>query len=71
MSPEPVVIAVDADHSVSGLWLKPEQADACIVLAHGAGAGMAHQSMTAIAEGLAECRIATLRYNFPYMERGS
>ena len=71
MSPEPVVIAVDADHSVSGLWLKPEQADACLVLAHGAGAGMAHRSMTAIAEGLAERRIATLRYNFPYMERGS
>jgi len=71
MSPEPVAIAVDADHSVSGLWLKPEQADACLVLAHGAGAGMAHRSMTAIAEGLAERRIATLRYNFPYMERGS
>ena len=71
MSPEPVAIAVDADHSVSGLWLKAEQADACIVLAHGAGAGMAHRSMTAIAEGLAERRIATLRYNFPYMERGS
>ena len=71
MTPEPVVIAVDTDQSVSGLWLKPEQADACIVLAHGAGAGMAHRSMTAIAEGLAERRIATLRYNFPYMERGS
>jgi predicted alpha/beta-hydrolase family hydrolase len=71
MSPEPVAIAVDADQSVSGLWLKPEQADVCIVLAHGAGAGMAHKSMTAIAEGLAEYRIATLRYNFPYMERGS
>ena len=71
MSPEPVVIAVDADQSVSGLWLKPEPTDACIVLAHGAGAGMGHRSMTAIAEGLAERGIATLRYNFPYMERGS
>ena len=71
MSPEPIAIAVNADQSVSGLWRKPEQADACLVLAHGAGAGMAHRSMTAIAEGLAERRIATLRYNFPYMERGS
>lgn len=71
MNAEPVVMAVDTDQSVSGLWLKPEQADACIVLAHGAGAGMAHKSMTAIAEELAERRIATLRYNFPYMERGS
>jgi predicted alpha/beta-hydrolase family hydrolase len=42
-----------------------------LVLAHGAGAGMTHKSMVAIAEGLAGRDIATLRYNFPYMERGS
>jgi hypothetical protein len=43
----------------------------CYVLAHGAGAGMAHPFMAAIAKGLAERGIATLRYQFPYMEQGS
>jgi predicted alpha/beta-hydrolase family hydrolase len=56
---------------VSGLWLKPSNAKACLVLAHGAGAGMTHRSMVAVAEGLGERGIATLRYQFPYMERGS
>ena len=41
------------------------------MLAHGAGAGMTHKTMAAIADGLAERDIATLRYQFPYMERGS
>jgi predicted alpha/beta-hydrolase family hydrolase len=41
------------------------------VLAHGAGAGMAHKSMTVLADELAERGVATLRYQFPYMERGS
>jgi predicted alpha/beta-hydrolase family hydrolase len=71
VTPEPVVIDLGEDRAVSGLWLKPENAVAALVLAHGAGAGMAHKSMTAIAEGLAERGVATLRYNFPYMERGS
>jgi predicted alpha/beta-hydrolase family hydrolase len=57
--------------SVSGLWLKPAKARACLVLAHGAGAGMTHRSMGDIAEGLAERGVATLRYQFPYMEKGS
>jgi predicted alpha/beta-hydrolase family hydrolase len=57
--------------SVSGLWLDPAQAKACLVLAHGAGAGMTHRSMAAIAEGLAERAIATLRFQFPYMEAGA
>jgi uncharacterized protein len=59
------------DAKVSGLWLAPEKARACLVLAHGAGAGMAHASMTALATGLAGRGVATLRYQFPYMERGS
>ena len=42
-----------------------------LVLAHGAGAGMAHPFMAAVAEGLAARAVATLRYQFPYMERGS
>lgn len=71
MTPEPVAIDLGEDRAVSGLWMKPEGAAAVLVLAHGAGAGMTHKSMTAIAEGLAQRRVATLRYNFPYMERGS
>src|SRR3954467_15507697 len=51
--------------------MKPPQARACYVFAHGAGAGMAHASMETIATGLADRGIATLRYQFPYMEKGS
>jgi hypothetical protein len=49
---------------------KAPQTRACFVLAHGAGAGMTHPFMTRVADGLAERNIATLRYQFPYMERG-
>lgn len=56
---------------MSGLWLAPADAHAAYVFAHGAGAGMAHKSMEAIAQGLAARGVATLRFNFPYMERGS
>ena len=49
----------------------PAGARAGYVFAHGAGAGMAHPFMTHVAQGLAERGIATLRYQFPYMERGS
>jgi predicted alpha/beta-hydrolase family hydrolase len=71
VSPQPVTIAVGDTHRVSGLLAMPPEARACYILAHGAGAGMAHPFMAAIAEGLAERGIATLRYQFPYMERGS
>ena len=54
--------------SVSAILTLPDNARACYVLAHGAGAGMRHASMDRIAEGLAERGIATLRFNFPYME---
>jgi predicted alpha/beta-hydrolase family hydrolase len=53
------------------LLTAPPKARACYVLAHGAGAGMQHPFMAAMAEGLAERGIATLRYEFPYMEQGS
>lgn len=56
---------------VSALALSPPQARAAYVFAHGAGAGMAHPFMAAVARGLAERGIASLRYQFPYMERGS
>lgn len=60
-----------AEGQTSALWLAPPGARATYVFAHGAGAGMAHPAMAAIAEGLAARGIATLRYNFLYMERGS
>jgi len=69
MNAEHVSIVVDGANT-SGLWLKPQNARAAYVFAHGAGAGMAHKSMAAIADGLAERGIASLRYNFLYMERG-
>jgi uncharacterized protein len=70
MSAEPLSIAIPGADAVSGLWLAPVAPSACLVLAHGAGAGMAHKSMAAIAEGLAARGVASLRYQFPYMERG-
>lgn len=66
-----VTFDVDDTHAVSALLQIPEQAIACYVMAHGAGAGMTHPFMAAVANGLAERRIATLRYQFPYMEQGS
>lgn len=54
--------------TVSAILMPPDNARACYVLAHGAGAGMRHASMDKIAEGLADRGIATFRFNFPYME---
>jgi uncharacterized protein len=70
-TPQRLRIAVDESTTVSGLLQAPRDARACYVLAHGAGAGMTHPFMAAVAEGLAERHIATLRYQFPYMEQGS
>jgi predicted alpha/beta-hydrolase family hydrolase len=70
-NPQPVTIAVDDTQHVSALLQTPRAARACYVVAHGAGAGMAHPFMAAIANDLAARGIATLRYQFPYMERGS
>ena len=69
--PRRVTIDVHGTQRVSGLLWMPSGARACYVLAHGAGAGMAHPFMASIAEGLAARSVATLRYQFPYMERGS
>ena len=68
---KPVTIAIDDTQHVSGLLQVPGDARACCVVAHGAGAGMKHPFMAAIAARLAERGVATLRYQFPYMERGS
>jgi predicted alpha/beta-hydrolase family hydrolase len=66
---EPVLLTVDDAVRVSGLLLAPPRARACTVLAHGAGAGMSHPFMAAVAAELGERSIATLRYQFPYMEQ--
>jgi predicted alpha/beta-hydrolase family hydrolase len=57
--------------SVSALLIRPPDAKALYLFAHGAGAGMTHKSMESNAQGLAERGVATLRYQFPYMEKGS
>jgi predicted alpha/beta-hydrolase family hydrolase len=67
----PITIDVDSAHAVSGLLQLPDRAAACYVLAHGAGAGMTHPFLAAVADGLGERGVATLRYQFPYMQQGS
>lgn len=69
MDPQKLSIPL-GEGSVSGLLIRPPDAKALFLFAHGAGVGMAHPSMAAIANGLGERAIATLRYQFPYMERG-
>ena len=59
------------DASISALLIRPADAKAIYLFAHGAGAGMSHKAMESNAQGLAERGIATLRYQFPYMEKGS
>jgi hypothetical protein len=70
-SPQQLEFAVNGADTVSALLLHPPAAQACFVFAHGAGAGMAHPFMQQVAAGLYERNIATLRYQFPYMEKGS
>jgi uncharacterized protein len=65
----PLAIAEGAIR-VSALLQAPPTARACYVLAHGAGAGMTHRFMAAVAAGLATRGVATLRYQFPSMEAG-
>ncbi len=69
--PTPLKFALAQGAPVSGLLDAPTGAQAGYVFAHGAGAGMNHPFMAAIAGGLAERAIATLRFQFPYMEQGS
>jgi predicted alpha/beta-hydrolase family hydrolase len=59
---------IDRIGAVSAILMQPDNARACYVLAHGAGAGMRHASMDKIAAGLSDRGIATFRFNFPYME---
>ena len=71
VSPQKLKLNVDSANAVSALLLLPPSARACFVFAHGAGAGMTHEFMELVAAGLGEHDIATLRYQFPYMEKGS
>lgn len=70
MPAEAISIALPDGETVSGLWQRPTAAKACLVLAHGAGAGMTHRSMAAVADGLEALGVAVLRYQFPFMEKG-
>ena len=64
-------ISIDTESRVGALLIAPPGAAAGFVFAHGAGAGMAHPFMERFAQGMAERGIATLRYQFAYMERRS
>ena len=70
-APERFTIDTGKSGAVSALLSRPDQPRACYVFAHGAGAGMAHSFMEAFAIGLSERGLASLRYQFPYMEKGS
>ena len=71
LNPQRLKIEIENAAAVSALLIQPPQAQSCFVFAHGAGAGMAHSFMEAFATGLGERGVATLRYQFPYMETGS
>ncbi|MGA2055964.1 MAG: alpha/beta family hydrolase [Bradyrhizobium sp.] len=70
-NPQHLTIETGASGQVSALLVRPDAPRACFVFAHGAGAGMTHSFMEAFANGLGERGIASLRYQFPYMEKGS
>ena len=66
-----LTLRVGESETVSALLAAPAQARACYVFAHGAGAGMNHSFMADFAAGLAARDVASLRYQFPFMEKGS
>ena len=68
---KPIRITIDPNTSVSGLWQDAPRAKACYVVAHSAGAGMEQPFLTSLAAELAARQVSTLRYQFPYMDRGS
>lgn len=70
-APEPLSLELPDGTRLSALLQAPQDAAALYVFAHGAGAGMQHAGMASLADALAGMRVATLRYQFPYMERGS
>ena len=71
MTAEKVAISLPDGTATAGLLKAGDDPAACVVLAHGAGAGMQHPFMSAVASGLSDRGIATLRFDFPYMHRGA
>jgi predicted alpha/beta-hydrolase family hydrolase len=71
ISAQKLQVEVEKTGAVSALLIRPASARVCFVFAHGAGAGMAHPFMETVAQGLSERGVATLRYQFPYMEKAS
>src|ERR1700743_770908 len=69
--PQELAIEIANSGSVSALLIRPAEARAGFFFAHGAGAGMTHPFMQTFATGLGERGIASLRYQFPCMEKGS
>jgi uncharacterized protein len=69
MRPQKIKFAAGSSGQVSGLLIVPEKMRACLVLAHGAGAGMTHPFLEAISQGLASRDMASFRFQFPYMEK--
>ena len=65
-----IEVAVPGAGQVSALLLRPAKSHCLLVLAHGAGAGMRHSFLESLAAALADAGVATLRYEFPYMEQG-
>lgn len=70
MAPEPLTLVLPDGETVSALWQAPPAPKAVLSLAHGAGAGMTHRHTASTADGLEARGVATLRFQFPYMEKG-
>ena len=68
---ESLKVQVSDEREVSAIFAAPPKPISCYVMAHGAGAGMTHSFTTAVSDGLVERGIGTLRYQFPFMEKGS
>ena len=68
--PTPLALGLPDGAKVDGLLAVPRDPRACLVLAHGAGAGMHHAFLADIAGGLVERDVATLRFQFPFMQQG-
>ena len=70
MNPQQVELHVGDGIEASGLLMRPSDARICYVMAHGAGAGMHHPFMATMAADFATRAVATLRFQFPFMEQG-
>ena len=68
---QPLKVRLSETETVSAQLCRPDDARGCYVFAHGAGAGMNHPFMVSVSAGLSERGVATLRYQFPFIERGS